>query len=92
MNSTPPKPPRRAAEHWQKRLIIEGLMATWLENPELRLGQLLVNACNSDDKAKSRLPEDIFYLEDMDLGDLLLDYRNKTKEMRIKRRLAKSRT
>lgn len=41
--------------------IIDKLEAVWINNPDLRLGQLLVNL------APQRLNNDIYYWEDSDL-------------------------
>lgn len=42
--------------------VIDELRARWVENPELRLGQLLVNVVNPSEPC----PE-IFYIEDRQL-------------------------
>jgi hypothetical protein len=52
----------RATEEWQKRDVMEKILAVWLENPSLRLGQLIVNAMGADDP-------DIYSTEDYDLVD-----------------------
>lgn len=54
--------PKRALEEWQKRDVMEKILAFWLENPQLRLGQLISNAMKKDDP-------DPFYVEDYDLVD-----------------------
>ena len=56
----------RATETWQKRILIEALFAAWVANPELRLGQLIVNAVTG--------ARDVFSVEDMELSDLLRAY------------------
>ena len=66
---------RRAKEIWQKRLLLEGLLTAWLECPEQRLGQLITNATGFDDAEC-----DLFFLEDLDLGDRLLDYRDRVRK------------
>ena len=49
---------RRASDHDAKRLVCEMLLAAWQNQPELRLGQLLVNALGD---------VDLFYVDDFDL-------------------------
>lgn len=44
----------RARTPEQKRAIVERILAVWLRNPDLRLGQLLANA----------VPRNLFYTED----------------------------
>jgi hypothetical protein len=44
----------RAKTPEQKRAIVERILAVWLSNPDLRLGQLLANA----------VPRNLFYTED----------------------------
>lgn len=46
--------------------ILDKIEAVWINNPDMRLGQLLVNL------APPRLNNDIFYWEDTDL-ELALD-------------------
>lgn len=48
---------KRACSPQQKKEIMERLYAVWINNPELRLGQLLYNAFPN---------VDIFYIEDED--------------------------
>jgi len=50
---------KRAKTSEHKRAIIERLYLAWLANPELRLGQLIVNRCGVDP----------FYVEDEDLAE-----------------------
>ena len=52
---------KRALTPEQKRALLDQLLAAWLEAPNLRLGQLIVNAVGGRHLA------DIFYREDDDL-------------------------
>jgi hypothetical protein len=49
----------RAVEIWQKRDVMEKILAVWLENPSLRLSQLIVNSIDVD--------TNLFIVEDYDL-------------------------
>ena len=51
----------RATEEWQKRDVMEKILAVWLENPSLRLSQLIVNSLNKD--------SNLFIVEDYELVD-----------------------
>jgi hypothetical protein len=52
---------RRATEDWQKRDVMEKLLKVWIENPSLRLSQLIVNSIDVD--------TNLFIVEDYDLVD-----------------------
>lgn len=52
-----PDIPGRAKTEEQKREVIERLYNAWIENPDLRLGQLI---CNNT----YRLHQELFYIED----------------------------
>jgi hypothetical protein len=65
-----------------RRQIIEALFRKWEQYPELRLGQLLVNATSRDDTKGPCL----FYLRDEHLVDML----NKFNPTRISRTGASS--
>jgi len=59
----------RAISAEQKRAVIERILAVWEKNPQLRLGQLLVNTMNGiDDEHTTRR---IFYVEDEELAQRL---------------------
>ena len=60
----------RAKDTWQKELCIKQILSAWKENPDLRLGQLIMNAI--DPKGP-----DLFYLEDMDLATVVMNYGKK---------------
>ena len=63
---------RRARHTYQKRTIVENLLALWIEFPEQRLGQLIGNALGS---------RGLFYVEDLDLDERLNEFRERhTKE------------
>jgi len=49
----------RAIEDWQKRDVMEKILAVWLENPSLRLSQLIVNSIDVD--------TNLYIVEDYDL-------------------------
>jgi len=49
----------RATEDWQKRDVMEKILKVWVENPSLRLGQLILNAIGHTDY--------IFITEDYEL-------------------------
>lgn len=51
----------RAETPEQKRAVIERILAAWLRAPELRFGQLLVNANNASTSASAVA---MFYAED----------------------------
>ena len=55
----------RAETSEEKRAIVERLYAAWLLVPELRLGQLIVNATRN----LTQFPGDVFYIEDETLAD-----------------------
>lgn len=60
--------PRRADTPEEKRAVIESLYVAWLCFPELRLGQLIVNAM-------PRNVDDILYnLEDLSFETLLSEF------------------
>jgi hypothetical protein len=57
----------RAMEPWQKKDVMEKLLKLWMENPELRLGQLINNYISY---------RELYHIEDYDLIDSLsLAYR-----------------
>lgn len=64
-NNNSKRIPGRAYEPSEKRAIMERFLAAWVESPELRFGQLLVN---------SALADDLFYLEDEALAAKVEDY------------------
>ncbi len=62
----------RATLDLQKKEVISKILNVWLSNPNLRLGQLLVNAM-SDPSIKT----DIFFIEDYDLLKLVEEFNDK---------------
>ncbi len=63
-----PPPPGRADTDDKKRVILERVLTIWKKNPQLRLGQLVVNhmgGANIDPLSQ------LFYIEDEDLASLL---------------------
>lgn len=71
MSETPYRLMYRANTPEQKREVIERLLTLWLEQPELRLGQLIMNTTHN-----------IYYIEDFDLLDNLEHRWQVEKEMR----------
>lgn len=61
----------RAQTPEQKREVVERLLASWLAIPELRLGQLIVNAMQA---AAPFYGADLFYVEDRKLLAQVVDY------------------
>jgi len=60
---------KRATTPAKKRAVIARLFMTWMKNPELRLGQLIVNTVES-----ACTTTDIFYIEDKTIKELLETY------------------
>jgi len=56
----------RAHTPAQKRAVIERILVVWENNPELRLGQLLINVLNGIDGEHTT--RRIFYIEDEELA------------------------
>lgn len=52
---------KRATEDWQKRDVMEKILKVWIENPSLRLSQLLINSIDVD--------TNLYIVEDYDLVD-----------------------
>ncbi len=59
----------RAKTNEQKRLVIERVLAVWQKNPDLRLGQLLINATSGLDN--DHTVRKMFYVEDDALAERL---------------------
>lgn len=55
------KIPGRAYESDMKRQVLDRIFEVWSENPDMRLGQLLMIACGD---------RDLFYVEDHHLADI----------------------
>lgn len=55
--------PGRAHTPEQKRAIVDRILRAWIAAPDLRLGQLLANACEPS-------PTPLFYVEDASLATL----------------------
>jgi hypothetical protein len=62
--------PNRAKTDDQKRECLEKILEVWKKFPELRLGQLLVNAINTHS------PQ-VFYIEDVKLSEKVVQYGEK---------------
>ncbi len=50
--------------------MLQAIMDAWAENPNLRLGQLLMNVVSPKEPCPG-----IFYIEDSKLIDLLVDFK-----------------
>lgn len=61
--------PQRAISAKQKRDVMERILKVWEENPEMRLGQLLINSGAS-----------IFYAEDFSLAETVEDFNRDLKK------------
>lgn len=59
------KLPNRAKTYEQKRKVMEEILGVWAANPDLRLGQLLINATGKTD---------IFNEEDLTLAQKVRDF------------------
>jgi hypothetical protein len=55
--------PIRADTEAKKAAVMRRLLTLWLDNPELRLSQLIINA--------SKQPSDLYYVEDFPLLERL---------------------
>ena len=53
-----------------KRLIVHDILNTWLEHPQLRFGQLIVDIYRKDP----------YYIDDMDTIKLINKFRKEAKE------------
>lgn len=62
-------PANRAATPQEKKLIINELFKIWLQNPDLRLTQLIMNLQEPDGV-------DIYYIEDFKLIEDLKEFYN----------------
>jgi hypothetical protein len=69
-------PKGRALTPEQKRIILESILNSWLKYPEMRLGQLIVNAIRSSEI----IPIPLFYIEDNVLEDIVIEFAGKTTE------------
>ena len=56
----------RATEDWQKRDVMEKILKVWIENPSLRLSQLLINSIDVD--------ANLYVVEDYDLVDKVFTF------------------
>ena len=56
----------RATEDWQKRDVMEKILKVWIENPSLRLSQLLINSIDVD--------TNLYVVEDYDLVDKVFTF------------------
>jgi hypothetical protein len=61
--------PQRAISAKQKRDVMERILKVWEENPEMRLGQLLINSGAS-----------LFYAEDFSLAETVEDFNRDLKK------------
>jgi hypothetical protein len=67
----------RAYTPEHKRAIIERLYASWLQQPNLRLGQLIENSITRFEVLAGRISHSaMFYVEDEDLVEHLESYIN----------------
>ena len=67
--------------------VMWALTTTWLENPELRLGQLLENVIGSVALDTSHIC--IFYLSDADLVTKLQEFRDNAEVSKSSREISK---
>lgn len=65
----------RATTPEQKRAVIERIYFAWLDHPELRLGQLIINSIHPG----LRCP-DVFYIEDETLAASVAVFSSKTND------------
>jgi hypothetical protein len=56
-----------------KSKMIEAIFNSWEKCPELRFGQLIVNAIRDSENANVPL----FYIQDHDLESMIIDFANK---------------
>jgi hypothetical protein len=56
----------RATEDWQKRDVMEKILKVWIENPSLRLSQLLINSIDVD--------TNLYVVEDYDLVEKVFTF------------------
>ena len=61
----------RASTVAQKSLMIETIFQAWIRCPDLRLGQLIVNAIRASETA-ANVP--LFYIEDDKLESAIVDF------------------
>lgn len=80
-----PSPPKIMRSPQRIKRILKKLESLWLEQPDLRLGQLLTNLClektrnqglnpnpnPNPDQNPTKQPKDVFYLEDEKLEAIL---------------------
>jgi hypothetical protein len=67
MDVPTPNLPGRALTPEQKRAIIERVLVAWEANPQLRLGQLIVNTLGRNPAH----PVSLFFVEDEEIAELL---------------------
>lgn len=56
-----------------KKMMLQAILNSWVRCPELRLGQLIVNAIRASETTNTPL----FYIEDHDLESMIIDFVNK---------------
>jgi hypothetical protein len=66
-------PVGRAVTATQKSQMIEAIYQSWLKCPDLRLGQLIVNAIRSSETP----PIPLFYIEDDILESAIIEFTSK---------------
>lgn len=67
---TPRKIPGRATEEHEKRQVMEKILAIWIQNPSLRLGQMLQNS-------QDIRGQNLFYTEDFKLAEDVVAFHKK---------------
>ena len=55
----------------KKNMMIEAIFQSWIKCPDLRLGQLIVNAIRASETAP-QVP--LFYIEDCDLESAIVEF------------------
>jgi hypothetical protein len=58
----------------QKSMMIEAIFQSWIKCPDLRLGQLIVNALRSSETVKLT---PLFYIEDYLLEEAIVEFARK---------------
>jgi hypothetical protein len=61
----------RATTVAQKSMMIEAIFQSWIKCPDLRFGQLIVNAIR-DAENSTKVP--LFYMEDYDLEAAIVEF------------------
>jgi len=64
----------RAEEEWQKRDVMEKLLAIWIQHPKLRLGQLIGNSLPINNI-------DVYFVEDYSLVEMVYKFHERCVEV-----------